>query len=163
MRTRLLIATVLVALVAVGCIPGNGDTPGLPGGGDIPTSPFGPGGFSGDAEDCLNLVFAWSSAASIGLSGTGTFEEGAEAVEDLAAAVPDEIAGDFLIYAQAMRAYGQALADAGIVLSDPSTYSTPETQQIVTDASDAFNSPNIQAAGNRISDYIEAECSDVGG
>ena len=161
MRTRLLIATVLVALVAVGCgdddvvpnIPGNGDIS------DVPSNPFGDGGFSGDAADCLSLVFAWSQAASMGLSGQGTFEEGAQAVEDIARSVPDEVAADFLIYAEALRAYGEALASEGVVLGDPSTYQTPEAQAVVTAASDAFNSPEVQEAGNRISDYLEAQCS----
>ena len=168
MRTRLLIATMLVALVAGACgdddvsnIPGNGDIPNIPGNGDIPSNPFGDGGFSGSAEDCLTLVFAWSQAASIGLTGEGTFQDGADAVEDLAAAAPPEIAADFAIYAEAMRAYGEALADARIVLSDPTTYSTPEAQAAATAASDAFNAPEIQEAGNRISDYIETACAGV--
>jgi hypothetical protein len=162
MRTRLLIATVLMALVAVGCgdddvvpnVPGDGNIPGN--NGDIPSNPFGDGEFSGDAGDCLNLVFAWSEAASLGLSGQGTFAEGADAVEDIAAVVPAEIAADFLIYAQAMRAYGEALDAGGIVLNDPTTYQTPEAQAA---ASEAFNSPEVEAAGQRITDYLEAQCS----
>jgi len=177
MRTRLLIATLLVALVAGACgdddvsnipgggdisnLPGGGDISNLPGGGDIPSNPFGDDGFSGSAEDCLTLVFAWSQAASLGLTGAGTFEEGADAVEDLAAAAPAEIAADFALYAEAMRAYGDALEEAGIVLSDPTTYSTPEAQAAANAASDAFNAPEVQEAGNRIADYIETACAGV--
>lgn len=165
MRTRLLIATILVALVAGAC--GDDDvlpsTP-APDGDTVPSSPFGDDAFTGsDADDCLSVVLAWSQAAAGAFTGDGTFEESAEAVESLAAAVPSAIAADFAIYAQALRDYGEALAAAGVVLSDPSTYSTPDGQAAATAASEAFNSPEVQDAATRISEYLETQCAGVGG
>lgn len=158
MRTRLLIATLLVALVAGACgDDGVLDGTPSPGNGDIP-SLDNDGGFTGVADDCLSLVFAWSEAATLGFTADGSFSDAADAVRNLAATAPAEIAGDLAIYAQALQEYGETLDAAGIVLSDPTTYSTPEAQQIATEASEAFNSDEVEAAGLRITDYLETAC-----
>jgi len=172
MRTRLMIATLLVTLVAGAC--GDDDLGGLtpdPNGGndsydpfgDDSGNPFGDGDFTGFTnEECLQIVLAWSQAASFGFGGSGDLEDAGEMMEDLAASVPPEVAADFAVYAQAMAAYGRALADAGIDFNDPTTYSSAEAQAALTAASAAFDSEELEQASENIGDFLDAQCSQGG-
>lgn len=170
MRVRLLIATVLIALVAGAC--GDDDlgglTPSPNGNTDTPIgndsgNPFGGGDFTGFTNDqCLQIILTWSQAASLGFGGAGDLEDVGEALEDLAGSVPPEVAADFAIYAQAMTAYGQALRDAGIDLNDPATYSSPEAQAALTAASQAFDSEALEQASENIGDFLDTQCSQGG-
>lgn len=170
MRFRLLITLILVVLVAGACgdddlgvltpsaddaIPGN--NPPIS---DDSDNPFGGGDLTGFTnEECYQVAFAWSQAASLGFGGAGSIDDSVEALDDLAEVTPPEIAADFALYTQALVAYSQALADAGIDFNDPATMSTPEAAAAMAAAAEAFDDPEVQDSAERISDYLDTQCA----
>jgi len=164
MRSRLIVLLVLTALVAGGC--GDDDTgttagPGDPASTTTANTQSGNADFSGFSnEECLQIAIAWSQAASLGfIGGAGDLNSTAQALADLAAQVPPDVAADFVVYASAVTAYGQALAAAGVDLSNPATYSSPQAQAALAAAGEAFGESGIVEAGENISLFLEAECS----
>jgi hypothetical protein len=165
MRIRITVLLILTALVTTAC--GDDDSGSLTAptspttSGNTSGNPFGYGSFDGFSnQECLDIVLAWSQAASMGFAGgAGDLDAAGDALEGLAARVPPEVADDFAVYAQAVVAFGEAIADAGIDFSDPATLSSPEAQQVIAAAGEAFEGDAIVEAGENIGAFLEAQCA----
>jgi hypothetical protein len=160
MRIRTIILLILATMLVAACgdddaasttAPTTGQTTGDP---DLSGVNF--DGFTN--EECLRIAVAWSQAASLGFVG-GT-EGATEALEDLAEGVPPEVAADFALYAQALAEYSTALVDAGIDISNPATFSSPQAQAAMTAAAEAFQDAGLVEASENISAFLEVQCAD---
>jgi len=163
MGKRFAIALMVVALVAGACgdddggspVPSQGDT-----GGSSTDTPFGDGDFTGFTDqECLQIVLAWSQAASAAFTPGTSGEDPAAALEALSRSVPPEIADDFATYAEAVSSYWRALTDAGVDLNDPNTFTDPEAQAARAAAAEEFEATGVQEAGDNISAFLDAQCS----
>lgn len=112
---------------------------------------------------CYEASVAVSAAMSTALAGPFA-ELGIEAetspevdLARLAADAPEEIADDLTTVADALGAYYETIADAGIDLSDPATL-TPEAVAALEDAAAAFESSEFQAASDGITAWFEENC-----
>jgi len=116
-------------------------------------------GLSGECEDLMSAYLEASSGLGSVMSGTGDtdFSEVAAYFSEVADELPDEISGDFEIFAQAYAEFGQALEDAGIDLSDMST-ADPATLEALTPALEAFDDPAVTEASENISAWMDANC-----
>jgi hypothetical protein len=159
--------TLVVALLAVACGDDAGPATSIPGLDPVttapaympPTSPGGtdaPGGMP--SSECIELSMALSQAAAMGMTESGDLEDSVAALQAMASAAPPQIAADFMIVAAALAEFAQTLAEAGIDFTDPSTYSSPQAQQALEEASDAFDASGIEEASERISDYLDDVC-----
>lgn len=116
------------------------------------------------STECQAFVSAMSGAsASIGsaLSGTGTneVEQAAAYFNETKGKLPQEIRGDFAIFAAAYTSYAKALADAHIDLSNPSSMD-PKTLAALQGLSKPFADPKVAKASANIETYINAHCKD---
>jgi hypothetical protein len=161
-RTRIAL-TLIVALLAAACgddaEPAPGQAPGTTApAGQAPTVPgtVTPGGLP--SSQCIELSMALSQAATMGMMGSGDIEDAAGALRAMASAAPREFSADFMILASALEEFFRAVADAGVDFADPSTYTSPQAQQALADASDAFEASGADEASDRIGDYLESVC-----
>lgn len=109
--------------------------------------------------DCLQLSMTLSQASAMGLGGgSGDASDTVEALVNMAAAAPAEIADDLEILAAAYGDFLTALEEAGVDLADPATYTSPEGQAALLAASEALNTTGINEASENISAYIDNLC-----
>jgi hypothetical protein len=114
------------------------------------------GGSTGSGS--LSLTECASAAVAFGTLSLGFTGDEAQASElenqlnELQGKIPDQIRDDFETVRNAYQAYFQALRDAGGNILDP------DVQQQLQGASDALDTPEVQAANERISDYFENTC-----
>ena len=127
-------------------------------------------GSSGDLDD-LDGFFSEGCGefiqifAALGASVGGSFggedaDEAIAAFEDAVEDAPDEFQDEFEIYAQAFAEYGEALQDAGVDFSDPSSFdpSNAEAFEAMAEAAEVFNEPEVAAASEAINEFISAGC-----
>lgn len=149
--TAALAATVLVGLTACGSddkklnVPtatndssGNGSSSGDGSGGDM------------SQPECVALVQAMGAAASAA-SGQGDAAQWEAMSSGLIAAVPDDLKDDAQVFAQA---YGEFLT----VMAQHQGEANPMANADVMAALQAIGTPEVEAAANNISDYMDATC-----
>jgi hypothetical protein len=124
----------------------------------VPTMPAGGDSGALPPARCLEIGLALSQAASMGMFGSGSFEDSVLALEAMAGVAPPEIAADFALMASALDEFFRALTAAGIDMSDPSTMASPEAQQAYQDAAEGLEASGADAAADRIGDYLEEVC-----
>lgn len=117
-------------------------------------------GLSGECEEMVAAYLEASSGLGSIMSGTGDtdFSEVAAYFSEVADELPDEISGDFEVFAQAYSEFAQALEDADIDLSDMSS-ADPAALEALTPALEAFNDPAVTEASENISDWMDANCA----
>jgi hypothetical protein len=116
------------------------------------------GVLGGDCEDLANAFSQAGEASSSAFSGeAGGLEEAATYFQEVADEVPDEIADDFKIFADAYADFAKALADADIDLSDPSN-ADPEAMAELQTIMESLGSDEVQEASNNIQAYVSANC-----
>jgi hypothetical protein len=168
MLRRLMALLVLGALLLAAC--GGDDGGSDEAGGDVGEATGGDVGevTGGDGDvgifgagECAEVVAAMASAANAlpaAMSGSaGDLEQSVEAMQAFAAEAPEEIREDFQMLAEAYARIGQILADSGY---DPASGEPPSADAIAAlqEAGNELNSAELQAAGERINAYFEAEC-----
>lgn len=122
-----------------------------------------PGNFDFSGE-CADFVEAFGNAgAAVGsaFGGGGSSDDLAQVAdyfEEIASNVPEDIRGDFEVFAEAYSDFAQALADSGIDLSDAST-ANPEDLAALQAVMEAFSAPEVQEASDNISAWVEESCS----
>ena len=153
---RLLTATLAAAcLVGVTACGSDNKKSNLPAvsdnaSGDGSGSDSGSGsGALGDAA-CVALIQAMGSAASAA-SGQGDAAEWQAMTEGLIASVPDDLKDDAEIFAQA---YGEFLTVMAAHEGEDNPMSNPEVMAALT----AIGTPEVEAAANNISEYMDATC-----
>ena len=110
------------------------------------------------SAECVSIGLALSQAASMGMIGQGAPEDAAATLAELAAEVPDEVADDFEVMAEAFAEFAAALEDAGVDFSDPASLSSPEAQSAIAAAGEAFSTPEVEAASENMSAFLEGIC-----
>ncbi len=114
--------------------------------------------------ECADFMTAFGSAgaavgsAFTGADGSDDLEQVAEYFDEIASKVPDDIQGDFEVFAQAYSDFAQALADSGIDMSDPSS-ADPEDLAALQAVMEAFSAPEVEEASANISAWVEENCS----
>ncbi len=114
------------------------------------------GGF--DAAQCLELSTALAEAAGAAV-GTSTDPEAAvESLRNMAEVADGELGDDLALMADAMGDFFAALADAGIDITDPATYTSEEAVAALTEANEALESSGMQEASENINTAITDLC-----
>jgi hypothetical protein len=112
---------------------------------------------SGDCEELVNASaeLAQAFAAAGGAGDFGTASEFFDRFE-----APDEIRADFRILADAYAQYAAALQDIGLEAGQ-----TPSAAQLqeFTQALAAIDQPNVAAASDRISTWVNQNCPGLSG
>ena len=159
-RSRFVVLLVIGAFVLAAC--GGGDDEGGGGGGTTGAAGDG-GGVAGplDAAECAQVVSAMAAAAAAVpqvMSGeAGDLGTSVEQLEAMAAKAPEEIRDDLLVVAQGYAAYSQALQGSGY---DPSSGEAPPPEVIaaLTEAGQALDDADFQAASERVSAWFADNC-----
>lgn len=117
------------------------------------------GDFTGECADFAAAFTNAGSAVSSAFTGgdSGDIEGLADYFREVGSKMPDEISDDFEVFADAYTAFAQALADADIDFSDPSSVD-PEQLAQLEGVSEAFSSAEVQEASQNISDYMAEHC-----
>jgi hypothetical protein len=105
-------------------------------------------------EDCLALASAGSAFAQA-FSGTGTSED-AEAFQELADSVPDEIKADVQVLAEAFATYSEELQDIGL---EAGATPTAEQLQQLQAALASIDQAEVTAASERLGTWAEENCT----
>lgn len=112
--------------------------------------------------DCAAFAEAFANAGEASgsaLSGDDAgLEEAAAFFSEVADQVPDEIADDFEVFANAYAEFAQAMADADIDLSNPSA-ADPEAMAELQTIMESFSSDEVQEASNNITAYMSEHCT----
>ena len=111
-------------------------------------------------EEC-GEIFAGLAGAASAFGGSGPdgqdLTDVARYFDEIADRVPNEIEGDFRIFAEAYGEFAEAAADAGIDFSRPETL-TPEALQQMGESAELFNDPEVQEASENVSAFVEETC-----
>ena len=115
-------------------------------------------GLSDGDLDCYHLQLAFVALTTVPLAATSGSEQAAidrtqADLRLLRSQVPAVVASDFDTYAAGVQAYADSLKDI-----DLATISDPQTQQRLTEASQALESPAMVAAARNIEQYFAATC-----
>lgn len=152
--TATLAAACLIGVTACGSDDKKLDMPtatnGDSGGGSGSDSGSGNGSGGLTQAECVALLQAMGSAANA-VSGQGDAAEWEAMTSALVAAVPDDLKDDAQVFAQA---YGQFLA----VMAEHEGEDNPMANADVMAALQAISTPEVEAAANNISDYMDATC-----
>ena len=128
--------------------PAGGDITLPSGGGDLPvTIPNVPG----VPAECMEIINAMS-AAGMAAAGQGDMAQAAAYMQGLVAAVPDELKADAQIFADAYAGWLTVLAQYNNDFTQAMT--DPAAQQAMM----ALSTPEVEAASQRLGDYMEATC-----
>jgi hypothetical protein len=112
------------------------------------------GGFA--SEDCADLISASAALSqAFGAAGTSDLGDSANAFDQLADRVPDDIKADFQVLADAYREYADAIQDIGLQEGD-----TPSAEQIaqLTQALSSIDTQAVSEASTNISTWATANC-----
>ena len=104
----------------------------------------------GDTANCMAVINAMSAAAAA-VSGQGDATEFQAMIEGLQAAMPDDLKDDAQIFGEA---YGEFLAVIAAHEGDANAMSDPA----VMAALQAIGTPEVEAAANNISAYMDSAC-----
>jgi hypothetical protein len=157
-RSRFVVLLVVGAFVFAACGGGDDDAGGTTGaaGGDG-------GAIAGplDAAECAQVVGAMAAAAAAVpqvMSGeVGDLGTSVDQLEAMAAQAPEEIRDDLVTVAQGYSAYVAALQDSGY---DPASGQAPPPEVIaaLTEAGQALDDADFQAASERVSAWFADNC-----
>ncbi len=162
------VGMVLMLLVAA-CGGGDDESAGENGGdngGDnggttaatvVPTALPNIPGFSDECQALANIMLATTQAF------TGLSENIDAAFSAAADGIPNELRGDVDVIKAAVERFGGAMDELGVnPFQDPTAFAnlTPEQIETLEEASDLLDSPDVNAAFDRISDWGESECDD---
>lgn len=167
-RLRTILLVTLLAMTVAACGDddvsdlGGGQGTNVPGFGDdgfgdsssLPTSVGNIPGLSSECEAYANLSLAMASVFSGGYDGFAT---------DIVSQLPPEGRADGAIVADALQRFADGLAAADIDLSNGgmATLSAEQIEAFSAISEDVFNE-DVEAAFDRLSDLVEAECA-IGG
>jgi predicted small secreted protein len=117
--------------------------------------------FSGDCSEAVQAFNAAivSSSAALVPGGEGTAEDTAAQLDAMAEAAPDEISDDFAVWADAYGEFAQALADAGIDYSDPSSFQSAEAIAALQSVGEIFDEGEFDEASANIESWFDANCA----
>lgn len=118
-------------------------------------------GFAGAGCAEFAQEFAEANAAIGGAfagGGEGDFGEVADFFEEAANDAPDEVSDALQVLAGAYREFAEALDEADVDFSDPNAFSDPEVVAALTEASEAFNDPEIQEANQTLEAFAANSC-----
>lgn len=127
----------------------------------------GGGGGSGDLSailsdsDCREFVEAMQGFDGSDFTNPGDLGELAGQFRSAADSAPSEIRDDMRVVAEAFAAFAETLDDLGVDFSDPSSFfNLTEAQNAELEAaSQQFDTPEIEAAGERVEAFIEDNCT----
>jgi hypothetical protein len=115
--------------------------------------------FTGECAGFAEAFANANNASSSAFSGEDAdLEEAAEFFDEVAEEAPEEIRGDFEVFAEAYTAFVQAMADADIDFSDPESIEAADMEEFAA-LGEAFSSPEVQEASNNIQAYMAENCS----
>ena len=120
------------------------------------------GGFAG--EGCVEFAQAFAEASQAiggafsGEGGQADFTELANFFEEAADEAPDEVGEALNTLAGAYREFGEVLSEQDIDFNDPEAFSDPEVIAAFTEASEAFNSPEVQEASATLEQFTANNC-----
>ncbi len=163
-RAGAIALTAVLSLGLVACGGGSDDTAADP----TTTTAEDPNTESTDVDlsdftgECADFVSAFAGAsASIGAAFSGApgadLEAAADYFTDVSDKLPKEIRADFAIFAEAYTSFAQAITDADIDFSDPSTMD-PEKLAALEGLSESFSAPEVEEATANIQAYMDANC-----
>ncbi len=112
---------------------------------------------SGDCEELVNAS-AELAQAFAAAGGTGDFGQASEFFDRFEA--PDEIRADFRILADAYAQYARAFQDVG--LESGQTPTVEQLQQLQQELA-SIDQPNVAAASERISTWVNQNCPGLSG
>lgn len=155
----------LAVLLLTACGGGDDGTAEAPDGTDV--SDDAPADESSGAlaltdADCRQYVEAFQEVPAIAdpesLEGITEF---AGVLDDAAGRMPDEVADDFRVIAEAYQAFGAALGDVDVDFSDPQAMSAlgPEELAALQAASQTMGSAEVQEASANITTFLTEHCS----
>jgi hypothetical protein len=159
-RTTLTAMAVVAALLLAAC--GGGDSESTSedtASSSVPVA-IG-GGFDGGREDCVQLASAYIALVALptmGFLGDEAVADTEEALADLDARVPSELADDYKIIEDAYAEFTAVLDGASMadVATDPLLAAKFE------EAAETLDSPRVQAAIASFTAFLEKNCSDFG-
>jgi hypothetical protein len=157
-RSRFVVLLVVGAFVFTAC--GGGDDAG---GGTTGGAGATAAGVAGplDAVECAQVVTAMAAAAAAipqVMSGeAGDLSTSVDQLEAMAAKAPEEIRDDLLLVAQGYATYSAALQNSGW---DPASGEAPPPEVVaaLTEASQALDDADFQAASERVSAWFATNC-----
>jgi hypothetical protein len=119
------------------------------------------GGFDGSVEACAELASAFVAVAGLpmmGMLGGDALADVEEALADLDARVPSELADEFRIVEGAYAQYADAMGGSTMadIMSDPSV------AENMGKAAEAFDDPEVEQAIGTVGQFLEDNCSDFG-
>lgn len=107
--------------------------------------------------DCLEAVQAFSAlSAAVGAAGSGgDVGDALDAFDQFTENAPEEIRADFQVLAQAYTKYVDVLNAVGLKAGE-----IPNAEQLqkLSEASAAFNDPDVTAASNHVSAWADENC-----
>lgn len=118
-----------------------------------------------DANDCIAAASAYNVLVQslVGaISNPSSFDKAKwlESVEKARKVVPKELADDFNTLAEAYSKAADALEGVkGVDMSDPKSYADPAYIAAMTTAGEVLDRSDIQAIGQRLTDYFTKECA----
>lgn len=85
----------------------------------------------------------------------------ADILDEAADEVPDEISDDFRVIADAYRSFSDAMSDLDLDFTDPESMAAmgPEDIAALEEAGRAFDSEEIEAAGQNIDAFLAENCT----
>ena len=108
------------------------------------------------SEDCAELL-ASASAFSAAFTGEDAdFDDIAEGFNDMAEQVSGEVGDALRVIGEAYREFAEAVGD--VDFSDADSFSDPEVQEALQEASAIFEEPEVVEAGEVLSDFGENAC-----
>jgi hypothetical protein len=119
------------------------------------------GGFDGSREDCIQLSSAYIALVALpamGFLGDEALAETEDALADLDARVPSELADDYKIIEDAYAEFTEVLDGAS--MADAAT--DPLLADRFEEAAEALDSPRVQGAIASFTAFIEKNCSEFG-
>jgi hypothetical protein len=102
----------------------------------------------------LNLSSEFAKAAGAA-GGADDLDATAKFFEQIADNAPEEIRGDFQVFAEAFAGYVKALGDADL---KPGAQPTPAQIQALTKAAESFSEADVTKASNNIQAWTEKDC-----
>jgi hypothetical protein len=115
--------------------------------------------FTGECAGFAEAFANANNASSSAFSGEDAdLEQAAEFFDEVAEEAPEEIRGDFEVFAEAYAEFVQAMADADIDFSDPESIEAADMEEFA-ELGEAFSSPEVQEASNNIQAYMTENCS----
>jgi hypothetical protein len=112
----------------------------------------------GLSEECQVFVEA-ASAFSTAFTGGGDsdLDDVADQLDEFADDAPDAISDDVQVLADAYRQFADVVGD--LDLTDPDTFTDPETAQRLEEAGQIFDDPQVTEASNNLEAFADANCA----